>query len=644
MNQYQTLDLLFLRRMGYNLIDPTTVETALKQRMGLEDAIRIYRNYSRQSYDIKKPGFDKEIWIKLAGSKYPATYENMVEFLKNPSHRKRSGIHLTPYKLADFSVKRIFPHLRYQIIKQNSILCDPSCGSGVFLRSLLSNILFSNGSKGSDIILDKLRNGTIRGYDKDMLGLHASDLAVREVLLTVGGVNPVKLAPIKLPLYQTDWLLSEEIGDKFDLIIGNPPWVRIQHLNENYRTSLSNKFKLLEGRFDLSLAFIECSLNRLNRGGILSFVLSNKILMANYARKLRPFLATKNTILEIHDFADSKIFGASVLPMILSVQKQKPDFNSKFVYSTWNDGIYTNDSNLNNDLVFNTIGYSALNRDLWSFGDNGENEIIQNIEQACPTSLGKYAHEIRVGIKTTANDVFANPITTNFLNQYEGMARISHPVIRGTNIKKWNIQWSGNREKRDTHIIYPHKQVNSKTRAMEWNELPESVKQWFQKNEDALKQRKYVQEAGRKWYEIWVPQSPSLFNGLKIVVPDISTHNCFALDEKNYYCLDSAYTIKLNDMASKDEYLYLLGWLNSQPIEKYFKQRLKNSLYSKKLRYMKNNLEKIPVFPFRSLEADYRNSIVEIVRRINTNTSNGKDYYNLQKELDKCIMEIIMSK
>jgi hypothetical protein len=88
------------------------------------------------------------------------------------------------------------------------------------------------------------------------------------------------------------------------------------------------------------------------------------------------------------------------------------------------------------------------------------------------------------------------------------------------------------------------------------------------------------------------------FKSLKIVTPDISTHNRFALDDKGLFVNGTCFYILLKEV-SLEHYLLVLSLLNSSVLEFFHKVTSGNTLYSKRFRYWTSYLKSYPIPDFR---------------------------------------------
>lgn len=113
--------------------------------------------------------------------------------------------------------------------------------------------------------------------------------------------------------------LSSDINEKFDLIIGNPPYIRIQDLSEDVREQVKAFYTCKEGSVDIYYAFIEQAIKKLNDNGVLRFIIPNAWLINSSAKRLRELLSSYDT--EVFDFEGEKVFeDAGVYTCILTVK------------------------------------------------------------------------------------------------------------------------------------------------------------------------------------------------------------------------------------------------------------------------------------------------------------------------------------
>jgi len=120
----------------------------------------------------------------------------------------------------------------------------------------------------------------------------------------------------------------------FDLVVGNPPWVRAEHLSPGVRAQLQRRYRWWRGagrgfqhQPDLALAFVERASELLAPSGVLAFLLPAKIATAGYARRMRAVLGERFTLHTIADLTDDPLahFEATTYPAALIAARARPE-------------------------------------------------------------------------------------------------------------------------------------------------------------------------------------------------------------------------------------------------------------------------------------------------------------------------------
>ncbi len=174
----------------------------------------------------------------------------------------------------------------------------------------------------------------------------------------------------------TDGGPSSSSGQGFDVIVGNPPYVRQETLGEEFKAYASEKFTTYSGMADLYVYFIERALSLLKPGGMLGFIVANKWMRASYGKALRDFLATQTTILEIIDFGELPVFQtASTFPAIIIVQK-KATQAQRLLYAAIK---HLNFASLLDEVrtVGTPLDERALQGANWTLTNNREQSILE---------------------------------------------------------------------------------------------------------------------------------------------------------------------------------------------------------------------------------------------------------------------------
>ncbi|HVG62397.1 MAG TPA: Eco57I restriction-modification methylase domain-containing protein, partial [Hyalangium sp.] len=167
-------------------------------------------------------------------------------------------------------------------------LLEPACGTGAFLVPAVQRLLIASqreGIKPADL------GRQIVAYDIDPDHVVASRLAALDVLQAHDVPTRVGRRLVEQWVREGDFLLSEE--GSFDVVVGNPPYVRIEQLAPALQAEYRRRYTSLFDRADLYVAFIEHGLNLLNADGILSFICADRWILNRYGAPLRRLITER---------------------------------------------------------------------------------------------------------------------------------------------------------------------------------------------------------------------------------------------------------------------------------------------------------------------------------------------------------------
>ncbi len=201
----------------------------------------------------------------------------------------------------------------------------------------------------------------------------------------------------------------------FDLIIGNPPYIRQEELKE-LKPHLAKNYKVYKGTSDIYTYFYELGFNVLKENGILSFITSNKYTRAGYGEALREFLLKNVKVLEYTDLNGIKVFdSATVDTSILCFEKSKSKDN-KFKYLALSNEILKTcayDIGLYKDYA--EFSQNSLSKESFTFSDENTSALKAKIERIGTPLKEWQGLNIYRGILTGYNEAFI--ITTEKRNE-----------------------------------------------------------------------------------------------------------------------------------------------------------------------------------------------------------------------------------
>lgn len=551
---------------------------------------------------------------------------------KNVSVRKASGVNYTPRILADFVADEIIRSARTVTQKNTINIFDPAFGDGQLLDSLLQAIY-------------RIRHCTVRvhGYETDeqacATAIKSLSTKYPDAILQLESGNFLSNVPDS---YRN--LLKQENDRKFDLIIANPPYVRTQILGAEQSKLLAKRFNLT-GRVDLYYAFIAGMSELLSETGHLGMIVSNRFMTTKSGTAIRQMLRERYKLLKIWDFGDTKLFEAAVLPAVLLVSggnsktMPHPSFTSIYetnlkskvqaknpIEATKSSGIIRIDDGRAFNVQHGFLNCDTDSSDIWRIETQDSIKWLKTVSQNTVMTFGDIG-KIRVGVKTTADKVF---IRSDWSDVTKGKRPellrplITHHVARQFRAIPPNFP---------LEILYPHEVVLGERRACDLSRYPNSA-YYLRQNKKILESRDYVIDAGRQWYEIWVPQDPAAWSTPKLVFRDISEKPMFWINTDDSVVNGDCYWLANN--ADNSELLWLaVAIANSTFIEMFYDYSFCNKLYSGRRRFITQYVEK---FPMPDHASKMSQKIIGLAKTI-YNEIDRAEVSAMKKEIDKLVWQ-----
>jgi type I restriction-modification system DNA methylase subunit len=486
-------------------------------------------------------------------------------------------------------------------------ICDPACGSGAFLNQALDFLIKEHESVdelqaallGGAIVFQEIENTIL---EKNIYGvdLNEESVEIAKLSLWLRTAQPRrKLNSLNDNIKCGNSLIESKAvaGDKafkweeefpevfkkggFDVVIGNPPYVR-QELFAEYKPYFQDNYETFQGTADLYVYFFEISISKLlSKNGVYSIIVANKWMRANYGSPLRKWLKTKN-IIEIVDFGDLPVFeNVAAYPLIITVKKSY-DNDDNFIVA---DVDNLNFSDLNDYVKLKgfKVERNTLDDNGWALIDSNKSNLLMKLKKT-GVSLREYIdNDIFYGVKTGFNDAFVidEEKKNELINLDKINSEIIKPFVSGRDISRYNMTFEGK------YLIFTRRGVDI--------EKYPAIKDYLLKYYEDLKPKSNrTDKRGRapgsyNWYEL---QSSvgyySKFDEPKIIYPDISTKGKFFYDETlNLYLTNTAYFLPSDDLS-------LLGFLNSKLFNFYF-SNVSPPIRGGYYRFFSQYMEKVPL-------------------------------------------------
>jgi type I restriction-modification system DNA methylase subunit len=479
-------------------------------------------------------------------------------------------------------------------------ICDPACGSGAFLNQALDLLIKEHNYidelkakiLGGGLVFSDIENTIL---EKNIYGvdLNEESVEIAKLSLWLRTAQPRrKLNSLNNNIKCGNSLIESKAvaGDKafnwqeqfpivfekggFDVIIGNPPYVR-QELFKEIKPYLEKKYKCYNSIADLYTYFIELGIKLTNQEGKFSFILPNKFLKANYGKEIRKVIKEESFIDLIFDFDDYPVFDdATTYPLIFILNKDKK--RNYFLYSEINKKTASKDPI--NDLIdrSNNVDYDSLENDNWQFQDDKNSVILSKMKVNSQSLKEIVDDKIFRGVSTGKNEVFIinKSIADELINDKN--KSFIRKIVTGKEVKRNSLTFD------DLYLLY-----------IPWEydlDFDENIKQYLLNNKDILANRPEVKEGRFNWWclsRYGSKNSKYLFKP-KIIYPRINNQCNF------YYDHTGEYSLSDNNFFISTEINYLLPILNSKLVYFYLKS-IASTLQGGYLDFRRPYVETIPI-------------------------------------------------
>ena len=476
------------------------------------------------------------------------------------------------------------PNLDFKVVCGDSLLGpDPN--------PALQGDLFTEEINSSD--LGSLKAVYMRESDGNVKNAMKADIERIQVQLrkTLGGVTVADDV--------VDWRIAfAEVfsaGDGFDVVLANPPYVRMERLHNTVEQRYKDAFpEVAASRADLLVYFYARAIHVLKDGGALAFITSNKYMRSGYGKKLRGHLASCLTINQVIDFGDLPVFTATSYPAVLIGQKRTPKIGHELQVADLATPL--RQTMADQDLAVTSEALNRamdglptiLNRDghgnypqafLRTSGWVLESPVLFRLFERLMnqgTPLGEFVNGcIYMGVKTGLNQAFVvdQAKRDDLIAADPASAEIVKPWLRGRDIKRWTSEWAG------LYIIFTNRGVGI-------DRYP-AVRDHLERYRPKLERRATAHV--HPWYELQQPQEGIFaeFKRPKIIWPDIARDVCFAYNTDEIYLDMTCFTIP-TDLQ------WLVAILNSRLTE-FILCQLTSSLRGGFLRPKRQYMARLPI-------------------------------------------------
>lgn len=442
---------------------------------------------------------------------------------------------------------------------------DPACGSGAFLVAAF-DYLYAEYEKTNHQIAELTGQRSVLDLNKEILNNNLYGVDINEESIEITKLSLwLKTAERGKPLESLDanFIAGNSLGfdvpapgsefvwqnsfksifqqGGFDVVLGNPPYVRMELLKD-IKPWLKENYKVVAERLDLYGYFFELGSKLLKADGRMAYISSSTFFKTGSGENLRHYLSHEVALEKIIDFGDIQVFeGVTTYPAILVLQNKKPASDHKIEILTLKDALPEN-LQLTFEQEKSRMAHRQLGRQSWQLEGELLHALRKKLTGDCPTLKQVYGSPL-YGIKTGYNEAFVIDRQTRdaIVQQDPKSAEIIKPFLEGKDLKRWHSQ------PRDLFLINIPKGV------INIEDYP-AIKNWLMPFKDKLENRATKQE----WFELQQAQVAyqPYFEKPKIQYGHFSPGPLFHYNTNGTYSNDKSYIIPTED-------LFLYGLLNS---------------------------------------------------------------------------------
>lgn len=395
--------------------------------------------------------------------------------------------------------------------------------------------------------------------------------------------NPYDQSAPASSFFDAEWMFG--VKDGFDVVIGNPPYVRVQNIKYDMIDQLKSLYKTACKRIDISLCFIEKSKSLLHKNsGVASYVISNQFLTTEYGKAMREFLLKEYFISKCIDLGDLPIFESAMTYVSVFVFTPKKIDSMDYYPVSSMESVKKMDFGTPTRIYLDT-----LTSDNWNLKKSKLVAIFSKMKNN--STFLENIGNCNAGLFTGCDKVLM--FDKDDLSSINIETEILLPVLRAENCSKWNAS------EPTKYVIYPYFEKDGKTCLYSENDLkkkfPKAYK-YLYSNRDVLANRKdsrvTMEEKGH-WYGLVRFGRKEMFNKLKIISPgEVQSHKFCLDDTKSGFSCARVFAITLNN--SEYNIKYVLGIMNTD-IMKNFIQSIASLKSGGYYQYSSNILNRCPI-------------------------------------------------
>ena len=516
---------------------------------------------------------------------------NAVKNLGAAGMEERGAIFTRP-EVVDFLLDLV-GYTENEPLGQRKIL-EPSFGEGEFLipitRRLLSSYLSQSHYRQRSV---EDLGDCVRAVELTEAAHERTRDRLITTLLDAGLSMPDAHSILDRWLIRGDFLL-EHLPTSFDYVVGNPPYVRQEHIPDVLLQEYRRHFSTMYDRADLYVPFIEKSLLLLSPTGTLGFICADRWTKNRYGGPLRALVAERFHLKYYVDMTDTPAFLSEVTAYpavtVISNEDQGPtrlahrppvdaSALSALAKALRNPGQGSN--------VMEVSGIPSSS-DPWILEDFDRLKLVRRLESEFPL-IEQAGCKVGIGVATGADSVFIANFEDLDVEQDRKLA-----LARTKDIKGRTVQWEG------FGVINPFDDAGKLVDLTNYPKLAN----YLAKHEQLLRSRHVGKKNPAAWYRTIDRIYPDLATRPKLLIPDINGTCQIAYEKGHLYPHHNLYFITSDEWDLRALMAVLMSgiaWL--------FVSTYSTKMRGGYLRYQAQYLRRIRLPPWKDISLALRKAL-----------------------------------
>lgn len=412
-------------------------------------------------------------------------------------------------------------------------LLEPSFGAGDFLLPAIERLMqaWKRGEAGDPL---QILSSCIRAVELHRATYEATKARVRSILREHGLEAQIAETLAEIWLIHGDFLLIELEGP-FDVVVGNPPYVRQELIPDALMTEYRLRYSTIYDRADLYVPFIERSLLNLSEGATLGFICADRWMKNRYGGPLRALVAKHFNLRAYVDMVDTPSFHSDVIayPAITIITREPPGATRiarrpEITRST----LGALSAELRADVLPPGSAVRELNgvtagAEPWILTSSDQLALVRRLEATFPT-VEEAGCKVGIGVATGADNAFIGPFDALDVEPDRKL-----PLVMTRDILNGTVAWRG------FGVVNPFADDGNLVDLAKYPRL----RRHLEARKEQIADRHVARKAPANWFRTIDRIYPALAAKPKLLIPDIKGEAHIVHEDQGLYPHHNLYFI-----------------------------------------------------------------------------------------------------